>query len=64
MKVSCGGSAMWRELRMIGLLIVYVGECAGSCSLGRPQERCIDTMKELFKENRFECQASKENGAG
>ena len=28
---------------------VYVGECAGSRSLGRPQNRWIDTMKECIK---------------
>ena len=28
---------------------VYVGECAGSCSLGRPQKRGIDTMKECLR---------------
>ena len=28
---------------------VYVGMCAGSCSMGRPQKRWIDTMKECLK---------------
>ena len=28
---------------------VYVGECAGSHSVGRPQKRWIDTMKECLK---------------
>ena len=28
---------------------VYVGECAGSCSVGRPQKRWIDTVKECLK---------------
>ena len=32
MMVFYGGSAMWKR---IGLLRVYVGECAGSCSVGR-----------------------------
>ena len=27
----------------------YVGVCAGSCSLVRPQERWIDTMKDCLK---------------
>ena len=32
---------------------VYVGECAGSRSLGRPCKRWIDTME--CKEKRFGC---------
>ena len=28
---------------------VYVGECAGSHSVGRPQKIWIDTMKECLK---------------
>ena len=28
---------------------VYVGECAGSCSVGRPRKRWIDTVKECLK---------------
>ena len=28
---------------------VYVGECAGSRSVGRPQKRWIDTVKECLK---------------
>ena len=28
---------------------VYVGECAGSHSVGRPQKRWIDTVKECLK---------------
>ena len=28
---------------------VYVGECAGGRSVGRPQKRWIDTMKECLK---------------
>ena len=42
---------------------VYVGECAGSHSVGRPWKRWIDTGKECLKK-RFGCQASKENGGG
>ena len=44
---------------------VYVGECAGSRSVGRPLKRRTDTMKECLKKKkkRFGCQASKENGA-
>ena len=45
---------------------VYVGECAGSRSVGRPRKKWIDIVKGLFKEKRFGCQSSKskENGAG
>ena len=28
---------------------VYVGVCAGSCSVGRPRKRWIDTVKECLK---------------
>ena len=28
---------------------VYVGECAGSCSVGRSRKRWIDTMKDCLK---------------
>ena len=27
---------------------VYVGKCAGSCSVGRLRKRCIDTVKECL----------------
>ena len=30
---------------------VYVGECAGSRSLGRPLKRWIDTMKDCLKKS-------------
>ena len=29
---------------------VYIGECAGNCSVGRPWKRWIDTVKECLKE--------------
>ena len=29
--------------------IVYVGECAGSRSVGKPRKRWIDTVKECLK---------------
>ena len=46
-KVCSSDSAMWIGLRMIGLVKEYVnvGECAVSCSVGRPWKRWIDTMK-------------------
>ena len=42
---------------------VYVGECAGSLSVGRPRKRWTDTMKECLRK-RLGCQASKVNGSG
>ena len=41
---------------------VYVGEFAGSCSMGMPQKRWADTVKECLKKKRFGYWASKENG--
>ena len=49
MKVFSDGSATWREWRTTGLLIVYVGECAGSRSVGRPRKRWTDTAKDCLK---------------
>ena len=42
---------------------VYVGECAGSRSVGRLKKRRIDTVKECLRKG-FGCQVSKENSAG
>ena len=44
---------------------VYVGECSGIRSVGRPGKRWIDTVKDegVFMEKRFRCETSKENGA-
>ena len=42
---------------------VYVGECAGSRSVGRTQKIWIYTVKECLKKRGLD-QASKENGAG
>ena len=39
MKAFSGGSAMRRKWRMIGSPRVYVGDCAGSRSVGRPRKR-------------------------
>ena len=33
---------------------VYVGECAGSRSVGRPRKRWIDTVKECLKKRRLD----------
>ena len=41
---------------------IYVGECGGSCSVGRLHNRWIGTMKDCLKK-RFGCEASKVNGA-
>ena len=43
---------------------IYVEECAGSHSVGRPRKKWIDTMKECLRKKRFGCQARKENGPG
>ena len=46
---------------------VYVGECAGSCSVVRPPKSWIDTVKDCLKKRGLtltRCQASKENGPG
>ena len=42
---------------------VYVGECVGSHSVGRPWKGWIDTVKECLRK-RLGCQASKENSPG
>ena len=47
-KVSYGGSAMWRGWRGIGSPREYVGECAGNRSVGGPWKRWIDTVKECL----------------
>ena len=50
MKVFSNGLAMWRGLRMTGLLRgVYIGECAGSYSVGRLRKRWIDIVKDCIK---------------
>ena len=43
---------------------IYIGECAGSCSVGRKHKRWIDTVKECFKKKRFGYKASKDNCLG
>ena len=43
---------------------IYVGEWAGSRSVGSPWKRWIDTMKECLKKKKFGYQASKGNGPG
>ena len=40
---------------------VYVGKCAGSCSVGRARKRWIDTIKDCFNKE-FGCQTCKKNG--
>ena len=40
---------MERMKRYRGAKTVYVGECADSLSMGKPQKRWIDTMKECLK---------------
>ena len=50
MKVFYSGSAMWKEWKMIKLIKKYMGECTGSCSVGRTRKRLIDTVKECLKQ--------------
>ena len=38
---------------------IYVGECAGCRSVGRPRKRCIDTVKEGMKGRRDEREGTK-----
>ena len=49
MKVSSGGSAIWRGWKVTGLPRVYVRECDGSHSVGKPRKRWIDTAKECLR---------------
>ena len=49
MKGSYDSSAMWRGWRGIGSPREYVGKCAGSRTVSRPQKRWIDTMKEYLR---------------
>ena len=39
---------------------VYVRECAGSCSVGRPQKRWIDTEKECLRKRGLDVQGMSE----
>ena len=38
---------------------IYVGVCAGSHSMGRPQKRWIDTMKECLKKRGLDVRQAK-----
>ena len=38
---------------------VYVGECAGSRSVGRPKKRWIDTVKDCLKKRGFDVRQSR-----
>ena len=50
MKASYNGLAMWRGWRGGRIAKrVYVGECAGSHSMGRLQKRWIDTVKDCLR---------------
>ena len=53
-KVYSSGSAMCRGWRGIGLPRVFVGECAGSRSVGRPWKRWIDTVMKYLKKRGFD----------
>ena len=43
---------------------VYVGECADSCSVGRPWKRWIDTVKECLQKRGFDVRQLGVNGGG
>ena len=38
---------------------VYEGVCAGSCSVGRPQKRWMDTVKECLKKRGLDVRQSR-----
>ena len=65
MKVFSGGWFAHVERMENGRLAqrVYVGECAGSRSVGRLRKRWMDTLKECLRKRGLDYQASKENGA-
>ena len=41
---------------------VYVGECAGSCSVGRPWKRGIDTVNECLKKRGLDIRQARRMG--
>ena len=43
---------------------VYVGECAGSRSVGRPRKRWIDTVKECLSKRSLDVKAVRGMGQG
>ena len=47
---------------MTGLLKGSMWECAGIRSVGKPQKRWNDAVKDCLKKKRLGCQASKKNG--
>ena len=62
MRVFSGGFAMWRGWGWIGLLRVYVGECAGSHSVGRLRRRWIDTLKDCLRKRGLDVRQAKRMG--
>ena len=40
---------------------VYVRDCAGSRSVGRPRKRMIDTVEDILRKKRFGCKATNDN---
>ena len=61
MKACSGGLAIWRGWRY---RIVYVRECAGSSSVGRPQKRWIDTVKGCLKKRSLDVRQARSKWLG
>ena len=38
---------------------IYVGECAGSCSMGRPRKRWIDTVKDCLRKRSLDARETR-----
>ena len=43
---------------------VYVGECAGSGSVGRPRKRCIDTVKDCLRKRGLDVRQARRSSWG
>ena len=41
---------------------VYVGECVGSCSVGRPRKRMFDTVKECYRKRGLDVRQARRMG--
>ena len=61
-KVFSVSLAMLKEWRMIGLLKGCMWESVGSCFIGQPQKRWIDSVKDCSKKKMIKCWVSKKDG--